>query len=189
MLIKCTIKGVTPLLQNRFTEEAQIKVSNGTVGAMRGKQPLPREQAEQKTYRDINGSPMLPGPNLFAAIIEAGKFIKAGKSKLTTMRSSLIPAGLAISEAELPITPAKWEVDSRSVVIPATGGRIMCHRPRFDEWQIKFTLDIDESIFGQELIRELIDIAGQRVGIGDFRPSRKGPFGRFVVVLWKEHKI
>jgi hypothetical protein len=40
-------------------------------------------------------------------------------------------------------------------------------------------------MFAEALVRELLDIGGKRVGIGDFRPSRRGPFGRFKVVSWK----
>jgi hypothetical protein len=31
----------------------------------------------------------------------------------------------------------------------------------------------------------VIDAAGKRVGLGDFRPACKGPFGRFVVTNWQ----
>jgi hypothetical protein len=185
MLINVQIQGVSPLLCNRFHEAAQEKASNGSTLTLRGEKGTPREQAEPKLYLSSEGKPVIPAPNLSAAIVEAGKFVKSGKSKLTTVRSSLIPAGLAIVEIEIPIAPAKWEVDSRAVVIPATGGRVMCHRPRFDEWTLKCTLDVDGNFFSERLVRELLDLAGARIGLGDFRPSRKGPFGRFKVSSWK----
>ena len=33
---------------------------------------------------------------------------------------------------------------------------------------------------------QLVDDAGQKIGLGDYRPARKGPFGRFSVVSWVE---
>jgi len=33
-----------------------------------------------------------------------------------------------------------------------------------------------------------VDAAGKRIGLGDFRPDCKGPFGRFVVTKWKTSK-
>ena len=104
------------------------------------------------------------------------------------MKSSLIPAGVAINEIICPLNTKKYEVDSRSVVIPSTGGRIMCHRPRLDEWALDFTLDIDTEMFSPALVRQIVDDAGKKVGLGDYRPDRKGPFGKFVVVNWKESK-
>jgi hypothetical protein len=78
----------------------------------------------------------------------------------------------------------EWEVDSRSVVIPSTGGRIMAHRPRVDTWNVSFTLDVDGTMFSPGLVRAVVDDAGKKIGLGDFRPARKGPFGRFVVSHW-----
>ena len=188
MLIKITIQGVSPLLCNRFTEADQQQVQTGTSSAISTKNGTPRDQATPKVYLGADGKPVLPGPNLFAAIVDAGRFIKAGKSKLTTQRSSIVPAGAAILEMDLPITPGKWEPDSRAVVNPATQGRRMCHRPRFDEWRVSFSLQVDETMFSAATARDLVDTAGQRVGVGDFRPSRKGPFGRFKVTHWKVEK-
>lgn len=186
MLIQVKIEGSSPLLMNRFTEAAQQSVSATSRSAHNGSKGTPREQAEPKLYASSKGKPVLPGPNLLAAIVEAGKFIKSGKSKLTTNRSSLVPAGINVAEIEAPVAPTKWEVDSRPVVIPATGGRVMCHRPRFDAWACRFTLEIDEELFDEATARQLVDLAGHRIGIGDFRPARRGPFGRFSVVEWKK---
>lgn len=190
MKITVTIQGITPLLMNRFTEANEVAVSGGTSVSFRGDKGTPRAQAEAKRYADKNGELYIPGPNIFAAIIAAGTFHKAGKSKLTTLRTSLIPAGLMVDDLICPITDeegepqTEWEVDSRSVVIPSTGGRIMCHRPRVDRWQCTFTIDVDNSMFSPALVRAVIDDAGKKIGLGDYRPARKGPFGRFVVARW-----
>jgi hypothetical protein len=95
---------------------------------------------------------------------------------------------MAIPEVDCSLGTKDFEVDSRSVVIPATGGRIMAHRPRIDEWQLSFTLEVDENMFDEQTARILVDDAGSKVGLGDFRPARKGPFGRFKVVNWKKKK-
>lgn len=134
---------------------------------------------------------MIPGPNIFRGLIDAGTFHKAGRKQLTTGKSSLIPAGMQLVELECPIInpfskdAPVWEVDSRSVVNPATGGRMMCHRPRFDAWKISFTLEVDDAMFDERIVRMLVDDLGTKIGLGDFRPSRKGPFGRFHVVNWE----
>lgn len=191
MKINVTIQGISPLLMNRFTEAAEVAVSGGTAVAFRGDKGTPRQQAEPKRYADTDGNLFIPGSNLFACIIAAGTFHKAGKSKLTTLKTSLIPAGAIVDALVCPLHDANgeplkdWEVDSRSVVIPSTGGRIMCHRPRVDVWQCTFPVDIDTEMFSPNLIRAVIDDAGKKIGLGDYRPARKGPFGRFVVTKWE----
>lgn len=185
MRIEVTISGVTPLLMNRFSEKSEVSVSSGMRLTVRNNGQTPRELAKDKLYANESGDLFIPGTNIFAAVIAAGAFHKVGKSKLTTLKTSLIPAGVAILDLVCPLDTKEWEVDSRSVVIPATGGRVMCHRPRLDEWSTTFTLDVDSDMFGEKLVRVLVDDAGKKCGIGDYRPNRKGPFGKFVVSSWR----
>jgi len=185
--IRIKITGITPLICNRFSDEAQMKASNCTRTSTIGDKGSPKEQAEKKLYIGNDEKPMIPQPNLFRAIIDGGKFFKAGKGKVTTQKSSLIPACLEIDGVEISIkTKDGWEVDSRAVRIPATGGRILAHRPKFNDWELEFTAYLDEEIMSSALLREILDAAGKRIGLGDFRPDCKGPFGKFVVTLWKE---
>jgi len=185
--IKIEITGESPLLCNRFTDAAMLRVDGGTSTiAAASDRKTPRDRASERLYLDSRGSPVLPGPNLYRAIVDAGRFHKAGKEKITTVKSSLVPAGMWLREIEMPIAPGSWEPDVRAVVNPATGGRMVACRPRFDAWSLRFTLDVDEKMFGASIVRSLVDDAGQKIGVGDFRPARKGPFGRFKVTEWKQ---
>ena len=189
-LIEITIEGVTPLLCNRFTDAVQLKATDGTSVILRGEKTSPREQSESKLYLGRNEKPMIPQPNLFRCLIDAGKYFKAGRSKVTTQKSSLLPACLSIEELEIPIQHQEpWTVDTRAVRIPSTGGRILCHRPCFHDWKLTFSLRIDTEIISLKLVREIVDAAGKRIGLGDFRPDCKGPFGRFVVINWNDCSV
>jgi hypothetical protein len=55
----------------------------------------------------------------------------------------------------------------------------------FEHWALSFTLVIDQAVIAEKVARELLDIAGTRIGLGDFRPACKGPYGRFVVDHWE----
>lgn len=106
------------------------------------------------------------------------------------MKSSLIPACVDIEGVCIPIISDKgWTVDTRPVRIPATGGRILAHRPCFFDWKLPFELELDTDVVTVPLLREIIDIAGKRIGLGDYRPDCKGPFGKFVVTKWQEKKV
>lgn len=186
--IEVTISGVTPLLMNKFTDAAAINA--GSSSAFKGDKGTPREQAEAKLYIGHDGKIMVPQPNLFRCIVDGGIFFKAGKKQVTTAKSSLIPACIDIDGLELPLTyGGQWEVDTRAVVNPSTAGRMQCHRPSFHEWAISFTMNVDTTIIPVKLAREILDAAGKRIGLGDFRPARKGPFGKFVVTQWKEREV
>jgi hypothetical protein len=51
---------------------------------------------------------------------------------------------------------------------------------------VEFEVGLDTVILAPKLLREIVDAAGSRIGLGDFRPATKGPFGRFVVTSWVE---
>lgn len=187
--IKVKVEGTTPLLCNRFTDAAQLAATNGTRLVAVGEKGTPQEQAAARLYIGHDGKPMIPQPNLFRSFIDGGQFFKAGKTKVTTQKSSMIPAFVEIEGIELPIEHKEpWSVDTRAVRIPATGGRILCHRPCFHDWALSFTMIVEEEQLSIKLLREIVDAAGKRIGLGDFRPACKGPFGKFVVTIWKLEK-
>lgn len=187
MMIAIELSGVTPLLMNAFTDQAQIEATAATRSSLTGDRGTPQEQAESGMYRDNHGEPCIPGPNLFRCIIDAGKFFKAGKSKVTTQKSSLIPSCVELLELTIPVKHRQpWKVDTRPVRIPATGGRILRHRACFDDWQLGFTVNLNQGEMGEKLFREIMNAAGRKIGIGDFRPDCKGPFGKFEVTRWQQ---
>jgi hypothetical protein len=184
--IAVTVQGVTPLLCHRYEGENGPDTPEGKP-AHTGDRGTAREQAERSLYVTNDGKPMVPTPNIFRAIMDGGYFFKIGKKQVTTNTSSLIGACLTIDGVECIIKHKEpWTVDTRPVMIPATKGRVLRHRPRFDDWKLSFTLVLDTEIMSTKLLREIVDAAGKRVGLGDYRPARKGLFGRFVVVSWQE---
>lgn len=190
MKISVKIEGITALICNKFTDAAAESASSGSrSSASASDRGTPLEQASTKLYVGATGLPMIPQPNLLRCLVEGGKFHKVGKSQVTTARSSMLYSCVDIEGTEIPIAhKEQWRVDTRAVRIPSTGGRILTHRPMFDDWSLSFTVDVDTSIMGPKLLRAIVDDAGKRIGLGDFRPQCKGPFGRFVVSRWEEEE-
>lgn len=187
MRILIEITGSTPLICNKFTDAAAEKASSGRASASSAAgRGTPLEIASAKIYTGTDGLPMIPQPNLIRSIIDGGRFHKAGKSQITTQKSSLMFSCFDIEGAEIKIIHKEpWRVDTRAVRIPATGGRILCHRPMFDDWKLRFTVELDTRILSMSLLREIVDDAGNRIGLGDFRPATKGPYGKFKVTFWR----
>ncbi len=176
--IAVTLKGLTPLLVNRFHEDAQLEASSGVHS--RKERLTPDEDAKDRLYWNDEIGCYFPAENVRQAIIAAGSRHKIGRKGASTD----LAAALYIEPFALPLT-GNWHVDSRPVVIPATRGRVLRHRPMFDDWRLDLTLHVDAQLIDLALVRRVVDDAGNYEGIGDFRPARKGPFGRFVVVRWE----
>ncbi len=175
--IEVTIEGVTPLIVNRFHEEAQAEASSGVHS--RKERPTPEDDAKDRLYQNGHGC-YFPAENVRQAIIGAASRTKIGRRAATTD----VAAAIFIKPYALPLE-GDWHVDSRPVVIPATGGRILRHRPMFDAWKITFTLEVDTDLVDLNTIRKIIDDAGKYSGIGDFRPPRRGPYGKWSVIKWE----
>jgi hypothetical protein len=118
--------------------------------------------------------------------MEGGRFHKIKNRSVTTQQKSMIPACVNIIDTMIPIKSKKgWTVDSRPVRVPATGGRILAFRPIFFDWELDFNLELDTEIISLPLLRQIVDDAGKRVGLGDYRPDKKGPYGKYVVTKWQ----
>lgn len=189
-VIDISIAGLSPLIMHKFTDKAAESATSGArVSSANTDRGTPHEQAEECLYVDDGGIIIIPQPNIFQSIISAGRFFKNGKSKITTLKSSLIPAAVV-----LPLEYTKlefdepWTVDTRPVRIPSTGGRILRHRPRFENWSCGFIAELDEGDISEKLFREIVGAAGAKVGLCDFRPETRGPFGRFSIVNWSIDK-
>jgi len=163
------IRGLSPLLMHRFPLEPVAGAAKMT----------PAEQAEIAAYRTEGGELFIPGVNVQRALISGAKYSKGkGRSSLATVAA----ACLLITKEQLPLGCRKYAIDSRAVVVPATKGRIVRHRPRFDEWSLTFELEYDPELLSCEQVEAIVRDTGRRVGLGDFRPENKGMFGRFDVV-------
>lgn len=188
-LFNVEIRGDTPLLQHRFGEEAEQSGASRKVLVTRG---TPREEAEKVCYRDKDGKFYHPAAAIGRLLREAG-----GNHKLRGSRKSakyVVPAAVLVMGDIIHINNGTgkpiedFEVDSRPVTIPATKGKVMRHRPRFDQWSARFTIRINETILPVEFVQTLLGEGGVQIGIGDYRPEKGGPFGTFQVTSWAESK-
>ena len=186
--IEVWFEGVTPMLQNRATEETLGggKTRSNSPGARED----PRDVAEKAVYRFTNKQLAIPGAAVSRMIREAGGAYKAKGSRKSL--KYLVPAAVLILDELCGLylidrkTPLKdYEVDSRPVTIPATKGRVMRHRARFNEWSCCVRLRINEAILDEKTVRQLCADGLQQIGLGDFRPEKGGPFGTGAVVSWE----
>ncbi len=197
MIVTVTCRGLTPLLVNRMDPDTLEGLRTKTKAPKTkniGTTLTPREDAERKLYVAEDG-PYLPGSNLMSCLIEAGKFVRLdGKRQISNAKATVLPGLMSLLtptiRLRVPDTDkaAEWEADVRLGRNPNGGEAVALCRPRFDEWAFDFRIDIDEQEIGENTIRELIDKAGRRCGLGDYRPQRKGIFGQFLIECWERQE-
>ena len=174
------IVGLSPLLCN----SPQSMFAAAGAKAAKGKQiPTPAEEAELGTYRNEDGSFMFPVIGPRNALLVASKNYKA-KGKRGSVFGDLAHIQPETEYAAIlngDGGPAKsYTKDTRRVVVQRNG--VLRTRPRFENWSLRFGLLYDsELIKDPETLRVIMDDAGNRIGIGDYRPAKWGWFGRFKV--------
>lgn len=185
--VEVTIKGVSPLIINRFKEndeqpEAVKKSTKKDYGT-------PREQAEATPYRDEkDGKLWLPTIWITGTIRTVASDYKlpgTRKSVKSVSGGAVVPVEEKMYFIE-DYSLKDIEVDSRPVVIQRA--RIMRHRARLEKWSVTVQLQVDEEIIPLDHVHQILNDAGRRAGLGDYRPQKGGPFGRFSVTKWKELK-
>ena len=170
--IKVKIRGLSGLLMHAYPLLPIEAIEKKT----------PEEQAELAVYRNPKTKELfIPGIALQRALVSGAVFSK-GKGRSSLQKT--VAACVLVSPEYIGLGVSKYEVDARPVVVPATKGRIMRFRPRLDEWQVTFEIEYDADLLTEIQIRKIVDDTGSRGGGLDFRPERKGPFGRFIVTSW-----
>ena len=171
------IEGTSPLLMNRF-RDSQIE------GKTKKKAEASEEPLEDKLYLLENGKPYIPANYFYRSMIDAGKKLKVrgqGKSTYSKIVGSVVEVNPEAIELVGGYKPFRI-----SAVNPMTKGRMMVTRPRFEKWSCKFEVTTTDDIIGGETINELLVLAGQQTGVGDWRPEKKGRFGKFMVTSFKK---
>jgi hypothetical protein len=140
------------------------------------------EQAEHVAYRSPDGKLYVPSVAMQRCVIGAASYSK-GKGRSTLQKP--VAACVLVSPEYLILDQQAYGIDARPVVNPTTKGRVVRFRPRFDEWSFEGVVEFDDVLLKESELKRIFDDAGTRVGLLDFRPERKGPFGRFMVTLWK----
>jgi len=185
--IDVEIRGNTPLLIHRFAEQAEQGKATRRVMVDSSN---PRDEATKNAYVASDGTYYFNAFSIPATMANAGVNHKMRGSRKTL--KFIVPSAVRVDTDTITILgedgkPApNFEVDGRPVTIPATKGRVMRYRPRFDKWGAKFRLILNDQMLSSEDAHRLLNEAGESMGIGDFRPEKRGPFGTFRVTSFRE---
>ena len=144
--------------------------------------PTAEEDAAKSAYWTPDHSSLaFPAMNLWAGMKAASKGYKSPVNKKLAL-SPLIAGDVEVLPDMIPFGTADYQIDVRRAVVQRAG--IPRARAWLPSWRLKFTVNWEAQFLGEGdgWLQENLEVLGTRVGIGDFRPQRGGPFGRFRVV-------
>lgn len=174
------IKGITPYMQHRMDDQ-KLEEWEKNRKLIIERADINQEDMKRAlfhSYYDSKGF-FIPADHIKGSLISAGAFVK---SKVGNSKKSMknIVAGMFFIEPDnIYCLDKNIEIDKRSAVNKNIKARIICIRPKWNKWNATFKLLIDNDTVTIETIKEIITAAGAYVGIGSFRPTANGSFGRF----------
>jgi len=174
--IDVVIRGLTPLLMNRLNPESLKAKSR-----MKLEQYSTEKDAEASAYMaEIGGKKQLyiPQEAIYSMIIQTAKQYRVKRVSL----SSILAGTMRIEPEKIPLGTDKYEIDERAVVIQRQ--RVLKGRAKLPKWKAKFQIVYDSKRLPEgieETLKTVLEDAGTRMGLLDYRPQHRGWFGTFQV--------
>ena len=191
MRYSITIKGRSPIIMHNGEaglearspanlEKSQISRKRGSNRTETDDLRLQELECQTSFWLNSKGSPTIPENALRRSIETGARKLKQG----TQVREGLVIEKTESFDYDKSLGTTLEELcKSTQFTTPVVVQRNKIHRTRakFDEWGCTFTVDVDPELVDESQLHQWLDIAGRRIGIGDWRPEKSGVYGRFAV--------
>lgn len=191
MRYQVTIRGISPLITHNGAagldtrsaanvEKAEITRKRGSNRTAADDARLRELECQISLWLDARGAPTIPEGAIRKCIESGAKKLKQG----TQVREGLVVEGVQSFDYDREALGSTVEELGKraqfTVGVVIQRNRVLRTRAKFDEWSCAFTLDCDDELVDREQLEVWLDIAGRRIGLGDWRPEKSGgAYGRF----------
>lgn len=177
------IVGTAPLIVNKFSNKAKQQMLDAQQGKKTPKQIRdPKTEFEAALYHTKDGYGF-PITAFKAATVGAARFY--GKDvRMTELRQFIFMRGVLSPNdpqqlAEIIGTPEMRE-DTVRLAGPSRSADLR-FRPMFPEWSTQLEVTYVTSSLSSDSVLSLIEAGGMGIGVGEWRPEKRGEFGTYVV--------
>ena len=174
-----TLRGTAPYVQHRFFKKGDIIKTQEAGSTAKSKRKHPprnfQKDYEESLHRSTEGWFGIPASAFRNAMIDSCRLVgfKMTHAKLSifVMPDGLDPDGYPL--VRLDGTPQRHDAYARN----ENGSVDIRARPMFRVWSCKLRIRFDADQFTLEDVMNLLERAGQQVGIGEGRPNSPNSFG------------
>lgn len=170
------VEGTKPLITNRFSPEVAEQIEADQTGkAKKKKEPRQPEVEFQRALHPVeDGVYGFPASGIKKALVRAGG--RFADEKMTELR------GVIRVEGELIPIEGPAPVMRRD---PVNLGRVwsLAYRPMFEDWSMTIPIRYYANHISPEQVLNIVQLTGEMLGIGSWRPENDGPYGTFKVVF------
>lgn len=194
MQIRTEICGLSPIVHHNgeagldafspvSQEIAEIAAKRGGNKTVSDVKRLRELEAQRSLYLETPEGPATLPESMIRTAVESG----ARKLK----QGPLVREGLVVVDAKFVYDRARYGTTPEELGqstqftcgVVVQRSRILRTRAKFDlPWSCIIEFDVDRQQIDTGKLQRWLEIAGQRIGIGDWRPEKSGSCGRFDVV-------
>jgi hypothetical protein len=180
--LRVPILGTAPLIVHRFSEKAKRQMLDAMQGRKTPKQNKdPDAEYEAAFYRTDEGGYGFPVIAFKAATVGAARFYGKAVS-MTALRQFVFMDGPFSKAAGQKLAPITGTPHMREdVTRVGMGGTDLRYRPEFTEWSTEIEVTYVKTMLTRDSVLSLIEAGGMGIGVGEWRPERKGDFGTYTV--------
>jgi hypothetical protein len=169
------IVGDSPLICHAWSQKSKRAMLDKQMKRARQKQPTkdPEQDFEDSLYPLPDGNGYgFPSVAFKSAAVGACRFVEG--VKMTEARGAFHIVG--------ELVPIEGEATPREdMVRVGMGTADIRYRGEFKQWSATLPIQFNANVISAEQIINLLTLAGFGVGVGEWRPERNGPYGRFHV--------
>lgn len=169
--------GDAPIIQNKWSEKAKsmmlAKQKKEAKAAREAKDP--EGEFHSSLYVDADGDYAAPAVWFKASAVGACRYIDG--MKMTEARGAFHVVGDLVKI----IGPAPTMRED--MVRIGSGTADIRYRGMYDPWAVELEISYNAGALSAAQIINLFNVAGFGVGVGEWRPSRDGSYGRFHVAV------
>jgi len=175
------IVGTAPLLVHKFSEKAKKQMLDNMQGRKSPKESKdPKAEYEAAFYYTKDGGYGFPAIAFKAATVSASRFY--GKSvTMTSLRQCVFINGEPSEDGQQMVRVDGEPSMREDVVRVGMGGTDLRYRPQFLEWKTQLEVTYVTSALTRDSLLSLVDAGGLGVGVGEWRPEKKGDFGTYKI--------
>lgn len=191
------IIGTSPLIVHNFSEKSKRQMLEAQQGKKSPKEVRdPQAEYEAAFYRiaDENSGPDrygFPVTAFKAATVGAARFYDKSVS-MTSLRQFLFMHGVLSKADPQQLVPIEGTPEMREDVVRLGGmarSADLRYRPMFPEWSAVLKVTYVTSALSESSVLSLIDAGGLGLGVGEWRPEKRGEFGTYAVDQDKDIEV
>jgi hypothetical protein len=170
------LTGTTPLITDSFSEPRKAAFARTQDGSAKQK-PGPRDpdaEFHEAMYRTEDGRHGIPK-------LAFRKAFQAGAMRMTDVKGTVALAAFQINTADevLPLVGPDPKMRTDHVVRVGRGNLV--YRAEFWPWSVRLPIRLDHEVVSLEQFAHIVYKSGMGVGIGNWRPEKRGDFGCWTI--------